>query len=175
MEAEVKSYLRFARRLYSTIRFALVARLAGRMLRRLVEGASTSRNVVGLAFGFRFRDPIASFILGCDVYIGIKPAQVYEEILRLAGIVAELKPRRVLETLMPATLRSLMALPLELHPLNSFRLARKCRILRRVDSFAYRDMCIAEGLRRSPQRIACKIFPRFRIAMEGPCLAINNQ
>jgi len=97
MEAEVKPYPRFALRLYSAVRFALIARLAGRMLRRLAENVSAPRDVVDLAFGFRFRDPIASFILGRDVYIDIRPAQVYEEILGLAEIVAELKPRRVLE------------------------------------------------------------------------------
>jgi len=97
MEAEAKPYLRFTGRLYSTARFALIARLAGRRLRRLVEGASTPRDVVDLAFGFRFRDPIASLVLGRGVYIDIRPAQVYEEILRLAEIVADLKPRRVLE------------------------------------------------------------------------------
>jgi len=37
MEAEAKLYLRFAGRLYSTARFALIARLAGRRLRRLAE------------------------------------------------------------------------------------------------------------------------------------------
>jgi len=97
VEAGVKPHLRFAGRLYSAARFAFAARLAGMRLRRLAEGASSSRDVVDLAFGFRFRDPIASFILGRDVYIDIRPAQVYEEILRLAEIVAELKPRRVLE------------------------------------------------------------------------------
>jgi len=97
MEAEVKPYLRFAGRLYSAMRFMLIARLAGRRLRSLAEGAWTPRDVVDLAFGFRFRDPIASLVLGRDVYIDIRPAQVYEEILGLAEIVANLKPRRVLE------------------------------------------------------------------------------
>jgi len=48
-------------------------------------------------FEFNFRDPIASFVLGHDAYIDIKPSQVYYEVLRLAGVVADLKPRRVLE------------------------------------------------------------------------------
>jgi len=98
METEVKPHLRYAGRLYSAVMFALIARPAGRRLRELAERVSTPKGVVDLAFSFRFfRDPIASLVLGSDVYLNIRPIQVYDEILRLAEIVADLKPRRVLE------------------------------------------------------------------------------
>jgi len=66
-------------------------------LRGLTEDLPTPRDIVGLTFGFRFRDPIASLLLGHDVYIYIRPAQIYEEILGLAEVVADLRPRRILE------------------------------------------------------------------------------
>jgi len=68
MEAEVRLYPRFAGRLYSAVRFVLTARLAGRRLRRLAEKASIPRDVVDLAFGFRFRYLIAGLIPGRGVY-----------------------------------------------------------------------------------------------------------
>jgi len=97
VKVEVRSHLRLARRFYDIVRFTLIARLAGRKLEELAERTFTPRDVVDLAFGFRFRDPIASLVLGRDVYIDIRPVQVYEEILGLVEIVANLKPRRVLE------------------------------------------------------------------------------
>jgi len=90
-------HLKLAGKLYSAVRFTLVARLAGKRLRELAERASTPRDVVNLAFSFKFRDPVASLVLGRNVYIDIRPAQVYEEVLELAEIVADLRPRRVLE------------------------------------------------------------------------------
>jgi len=51
-----------------------------------------------VVFNYRYRDPIASTILSRDVYIAIRPMQVYEEILELAKLIAELKPKAVLET-----------------------------------------------------------------------------
>jgi len=65
---------RLAGKLYNDVKFTLIVRLARRRLRRLAEGASTPRDVVDLTFGSRFRDPIASFILGRDDYIDIRPA-----------------------------------------------------------------------------------------------------
>jgi len=65
MEAEVKPYSKLTGRLYSAVKFALVARLA--------EGALTPRDVVDLAFGFRFRDPIASLVAGRDICIDVRP------------------------------------------------------------------------------------------------------
>jgi len=97
VKVEVRSHLRLARGFYNIVRFTLIARLAGRKLEELAERTSTPKDVVDLAFSFMFRDPIASLMLGRDVYIDIRPAQVYEEILGLAEIVANLKPRRVLE------------------------------------------------------------------------------
>jgi len=97
VKVEVRSHLRLARRFYNIVRFTLIARLAGGKLEELAERTSTPRDVVDLAFSFMLRDPIASLVLGRDVYIDIRPVQVYEEILRLAEIVADLKPRRVLE------------------------------------------------------------------------------
>jgi len=77
--------------------------------------------------------------------------------------------RRLLETLIPVALRSLIAVPLELHPLNSSRLARECRILRHVDSFTYRDICIAKGLRKAPKELLEKysnvLEPRWRVSL----------
>jgi len=74
--------------------------------------------------------------------------------------------RGLLKTLTLTTLRSMIAVPLKLHPLNSSRLAHECKILRRVDSFTYRDICIAEGLRRAPKELLTKyshVFdPRWR-------------
>jgi len=53
METEVKPYSKLAGRLYSFVRFTLVARLAGRSLRRLAKGALIPRDDIYLAFGFR--------------------------------------------------------------------------------------------------------------------------
>jgi len=53
MDAEVKPYSKLAGRLYSFVGFTLVARLAGRSLRRLAKGALTPKDDACLAFGFR--------------------------------------------------------------------------------------------------------------------------
>jgi len=71
VEVEVGSHLRLAGKLYDAVRFIFIARLAGRRLRRLAEVFPTPRDVVDKAFGFRFRDPIASLVLRRDVYIDI--------------------------------------------------------------------------------------------------------
>jgi len=97
MKVGVKPYLRFMRMLYNSIMRPILATRVGGRLRELATRTSTHRDVVNLAFEFRFRDPIASLALGHDVYIDIRPVQVYEEILKLAEVVADLKPRRVLE------------------------------------------------------------------------------
>jgi len=83
--------------MYGIIKYMLIARLAGRNLRKLAEGLDSPEDIVDLAFSFKYRDPIASAVLGCDVYIDIRPAQVYEEILGLAKLIDELKPRAIVE------------------------------------------------------------------------------
>ncbi len=82
---------------YNIVRYLLIARLAGLYLRKLSNNISSPKEVVDLAFNFKYRDPIASILLGHDTYIDIKPAQVYEEILGLAQLVDKLKPKTVLE------------------------------------------------------------------------------
>ncbi|PUA31631.1 MAG: hypothetical protein B7O98_09025 [Zestosphaera tikiterensis] len=50
-----------------------------------------------MTFNYRCKDPIASTILNRDVYITIRLTQIYEEMLELAKLIAELKPKAVLE------------------------------------------------------------------------------
>jgi len=69
----------------------------------------------------------------------------------------------LLETLISIAIRSLVATPLALHPLNISRLARECKILRHIDSFTYRDICIAEGLKRTPKELLIKYFHAFDV------------
>jgi len=83
--------------------------------------------------------------------------------------------RGLLEALILAAPRSLIAVPLVLHPLNSSRLARECGILKRVDGFTYRDICIFEGLRRAPKELLAKYFHVFEQRWGNPIwLSIIN-
>jgi len=100
MKSYTKNYPigpRLARKSYSIVRYILIARLAGKRLRTLAEKASNPKDVVDIAFEFSFKDPIASLIFRRSVYVDIKPSQVREEILKLVEIVADLRPKRVLE------------------------------------------------------------------------------
>jgi len=89
--------------IYEILRYAVIARLAGRQLARLAKRVSTPEEVVDLAFSFVYQDPIASNLskslglLSRSVFIRITPLQLREEILQLAEIVYSLKPRRILE------------------------------------------------------------------------------
>jgi len=74
-----------------------IARSAGEHLKRLSEKLKSPEDIVNLAFSFKYRDPIASAVLGRDVHVIIRPGQIYEEILELAKLVSDLKPKAVLE------------------------------------------------------------------------------
>jgi len=85
------------RTLYDVARFLFIARLSGGHLRSLVKDVNSPEELVNVVFNYRYRDPIVGTILSRDVYITIRPAQIYEEILELAKLIAELKPKTVLE------------------------------------------------------------------------------
>ncbi|WFO75988.1 class I SAM-dependent methyltransferase [Desulfurococcaceae archaeon MEX13E-LK6-19] len=81
-------FLRFAVNFY---RYIVVSRLAARKLSRLAHSCQNNVEcIVKLAFEFNYKFPPLPSIT-------IKPAQIYEEIVKLAKIFAKLRPRYVME------------------------------------------------------------------------------
>ena len=100
VKVTLKSYARHNRSplktivltVYSIYGYFILSRLASMALSRRAKECKGVLGAVRLAFNFRCSDPLAN-TLGVKCVVDIKPAQIFEEILELARIVAELKPK----------------------------------------------------------------------------------
>ena len=70
-------------------------------------------------------------------------------------------------------LRSLIAIPLQLHPMNISKYKDSCGELKYIDGYTFRDLCIIKGIKNTPYELLKKYFNNFEPQWKNIANLIN--